>query len=150
MNGKEIVDYLFNDIESFSKFYGIYAIDQLIFELPDKECFLVCNTDESFKTGKHWVVIYINSKTGNIEYFDSLGKKPLDKFLSFMRQDKRNIIYNVKRLQSTSSDSCAFFCLYFIYLRCRGIAFKYLLNSFSFSLLENEKFVREFIKQKLI
>ena len=95
MNGIELLKFLHNDIKSMSKFYGIYAIDQLYFKLPDKECFLICNTDESFKKGKHWVIIYINSKKGVVEYFDSLGKKPLDRFLKFMTQDERYILHNI-------------------------------------------------------
>ena len=150
MNGNDLLKYLINDIVCFSKFHGIYAIDKLNFKLPDKECYLICNTDESFRRGKHWIVIYINSKNGDVEYFDSLGKQPLDKFVRFMRQDNRKILHNIKRVQGVSSDSCAFFCLYFIYFRCRGVSFKSLLNSFSFSLNENEKYVTGFIKQKLI
>ena len=149
MNGREILNYLLKDSISLSKFRGIYAIDKLNFKLPDAESFFVCNTDESYKKGKHWVIIYINSDKNVVEYFDSLGKKPAIRFKSFMRQDNRYILYSHKKLQGVYSESCGFFCLYFVYLRCRGVDYKSLLNSFSKSLNANEKYVTDFIKQNL-
>ena len=67
-----------------------------------------------------------------------------------MGQDNRYILYSNKRIQGVNSESCGFFCLYFAYLRCRGIDFNSLLNSFSMSLNANEKYVTDFIKRKLI
>ena len=98
MNGHDILNYLKKDVMCFSKFLGIYAIDKLNFKLPERECFLICNTDESFREGKHWIVIYINSERGDVEYFDSLGKRPLDKFVKFMNQDNRKILFNKKKI----------------------------------------------------
>ena len=100
MKGIEIIRHLTRDISCWSKFEGIFAIDQLDFLIPDKECFYICNTDESYRKGKHWIVIYVNPKKKETEFFDSQGKKPEDRFITFMKKKKFKIQYNTNRLQS--------------------------------------------------
>ena len=51
----------------------------------------------------------------SIEYFDSLRKEPLDRFIKFMQTKNKKIIYNTKRLQSNISLACGYFCLYFYF-----------------------------------
>ena len=93
MNGINLITYLRNDITSWSRFKGMFAIDQLNFSIPDTEGYYICNTDESFQKGKHWVVIYVSKNARSIEYFDSLGKEPLDRFIKFMQtKNKKNYI----------------------------------------------------------
>ena len=147
MNGIELINYLRKDITCWSRFNGIFAIDKLNFTIPHTEGYYICNTDESFKRGKHWVVIYISKNARKIEYFDSLGKIPLNRFIKFMQTRNLKIAHNTKRLQSVSSLACGYFCLYFIYLRSRGISLAYIINNFSSSLNNNEKYVISFVKQ---
>ena len=127
----------------------MFAIDQLNFSIPDTEGYYICNTDESFQKGKHWVVIYVSKNARSIEYFDSLGKEPLDRFIKFMQTKNKKIIYNTKRLQSNISLACGYFCLYFIFLRSRGLSFSNIINIFSSSFRNNEKHVISFVKQKI-
>jgi len=42
--------------------------------LPDDPHLLVCNTDPSYKPGRHWIAIYIEDGRG--EFFDSIGHRP--------------------------------------------------------------------------
>ena len=151
MKSEDLFKYLEKDNKSLSKFNGIFAIDDLIFPISDMNGYLICNTDESYNKGKHWVVIYIDKNKKEVEYFDSLGKRPCERFIKFMREDSNNyIIHNTKKLQSSLSDSCGFFCLYFIYFRCRNINYKSIIDNFSSSTYENEKHVEKFIKQAWI
>ena len=149
MNADGLMKYLEKDDRSLSKFYGVFAIDELKFSIPDKTGYLICNTDESYNKGKHWVVLFFTKNNKEIEYFDSLGNKPAERFINFMRQDNHYIIYNTKKLQSSLSDSCGYFCLYLIFFMCRDIDYKSIIDNFSHSHHKNEKHVEKFIKQTL-
>ena len=141
-----MLDVLSGDDLVLNIFGGIYAKDQLIFELPKREIFFICNTDISSNEGKQWVVIYLPKDGTYIEYFDSLGKRPDKLFVTFMSESKRYVSYNKIRLQSSVSDACAYYCLYFVYFRCRGVSFNDILTSFAVNLDVNEKNVIKFKK----
>lgn len=145
MKGSEILRWISLDILSSSYFGGMFSIDQLTFPLPNRNAFFICNTDVYKNKGKHWVVIYFNKNDKFIEYFDSLGKKPSKEFINFMSQSGKPILYNVKRIQSSISDACGFFCLYFIHLRCRHINFYSIVNNFSSNLKQNEKYAIDYV-----
>ena len=147
MNEDALVEYLNKDYKSLSKFYGIFSIDELNFDIPNKSGYLICNTDESYNTGKHWVVIFFNKNIKQVEYFDSLGRRPSERLINFMRQDNHYILYNTKKIQSSLSDSCGLFCLYLIYFMCRNLDYKSIIDNFSLSVYDNEKHVKKFIKQ---
>ena len=148
MNGLQIINVISKDESLLSQFGGLFAIDQLTF-LPERGKFYICNTDIASKEGKHWIVIYFPKNATFIEYFDSLGKKPHEAFLNFMTQTNRQVIFNKKRLQGTSSDACGYFCLYFALLRSRNINYKDIIDNFSNSHDINEKYVTKFIKHSL-
>ena len=150
MRGIDILDVLSGDDIVLDLFGGIFAKDQLVFELPNKEIFFICNTDISSSEGKHWVVIYLPREGNNIEYFDSLGKRQDNLFVHFMSKSNRFVLYNKIRLQSSVSEACAYYCLYFVYFRCRGVSFIDILTSFSIDLNVNEKDVIKFIKESFV
>lgn len=45
---------------------------------------MVVNTDPSWKSGQHWVAIWINFKKGHVYYWDSVGNLPPKPMLFFM------------------------------------------------------------------
>lgn len=149
MKGVEILKFILGDEIAYNKFGGIFAVDQMNFPLPNNDVFFICNTDIYKNEGKHWIVIYFSKDLSYIEYFDSLGKKPTEKFVKFMSQSGKQILFSVKRIQSKSSYACGYFCLYFIFLRCRNIYFDTIINVFSTNMKKNEekaiKFVKHFI-----
>lgn len=150
MNGLEVLKYISKDASLLSLFGGLFAKDQLTFDIPDRNIFYICNTDLAKNRGKHWIVIYSTLGSNRIEYFDSLGNYPPHNFVKFMTKTKKSIIFNKKKVQATSSKSCGYFCLYFIMLRYRNISYKNIIDNFSNSNDLNEKHVTEFIKQTLI
>lgn len=145
MKGYQLLQMINLDREGSKTFGGLYAIDQLNFNFPNRDVYYICNTDRYENRGKHWIVIYNKKDSSYIEYFDSLGHKPNNKFINFMSQSKKNILYNKKRLQSRISKACGYFCLYFIYLRCRNVDFYSILDNFSSDVQNNEKYVVDFI-----
>jgi len=64
MNSDEIERFLRALVRDFD---GVFSIDNL----PDDPHLLVCNTDHSYKPGRHWIAIYIEDGRG--EFLIRLG-----------------------------------------------------------------------------
>ena len=131
-----------------SKFDGIFSSDTIPKKVK-KDHFAICNTDVSSGPGQHWYC-YVKVDRQTIECFDSLGiteekKIFLQRKLCFSGISKIN--FNVSSVQSSSSNSCGLFVLFFLIQRYynRDISFDDLLNIiFVESTSENEKIVAEF------
>jgi len=113
-------------------FGGVYASDTL----PPKRrgrAFII-NLDKSSLPGSHWVAVYFKRK--RVYYYDPYGIKPfLPSILNFIKRN--NIQYNKIQHQSPSSESCGYYCLYFLYRACRDLKIKKL----------NDNSVRVFFKK---
>ena len=125
MNGAQILDRLSQDAVTFAKCCGVYARDKLPLNVPVDQ-FCVCNTDIWTKNGRHWILIYF-PPSGPTEFFDPLGEKPNAEFIQFMGDD---YMYSTQRYQSTNSTACAFYCIFFAYMKCRGIPFQSITDLF--------------------
>jgi len=75
VNSDEIERFLRARVRDFD---GVFSIDNL----PDDPHLLVCNTDPSYKPGRHWIAIYIEDGRG--EFFDSFGHRPNIEFEHYM------------------------------------------------------------------
>ena len=74
------------------------------------------NTDPSEKKGEHWTVLFRENED-LYEFFDSLGQSP--KTYSFQNFPSK---YNCNKImiQNPFEDTCGYFCLYYIFFKCRG------------------------------
>ena len=87
---------------------------------------IIFNTDPHYKSGEHWVSIFINFECENpyIFYFDSTGDKihkPFKKFIDNVILQSNNIdniklnyIHNYNIQHQKSNTECGMYCLYFI------------------------------------
>lgn len=66
---------------------------------------VIFNLDESYKSGSHWVALYIDLNKGCIFYFDSFGVKPEKRVRSLMRKTARYLIDKKGMSLSERSDS---------------------------------------------
>ena len=90
--------------------------------------YFVVNYDQDTHEGSHWVILHKDQKNGN-EYFDSYGKPPLLKVLEkFLREE---YTCSIKRIQHPMSTVCGQYCLFFIYMRCKGWCMKKILLLFT-------------------
>lgn len=119
-------------------FQGVFPCDHL----PNAEPFtsFIVNTDPSAEPGDHWIAIYISEKT--LYFFDSFGRKIddfKDPFKSYMKRFSKN--FNVrtdsKLLQFFLSNSCGYWCIYYIY--CKFCNVRFMFKIFSNNNLKNEK-----------
>jgi len=129
-----------------NRFVGVYPADKvpenfLPFTLP---CCFIANTDPSWKPGTHWVAAFVD-KNGNVEYFDSYGRRPVNpRIRTFCGRAYR---YNPYMIQPLFSVSCAQFCIFYLVQRCKGISFQSVIKMFDINNLEyNEILVKNFVK----
>lgn len=85
--------------------YDVVPRDKLII----KEGMYIVNCCPSKYRGIHWISIFV--KNNRILFFDSLGRNP-----SYYNLNIPNVtIVNKRMLQSTDSDTCGQFALFFLY-----------------------------------
>lgn len=147
MDSNDLIQIL-NQYPAITKsFKGVCSIDTIP-KLKQNE-FVICNTDTSTGSGKHWFVLARFSNV--IECFDSLGIDETKKSIILPIVTQFNIEaflkFNVTPVQNISSESCGKFCLYFILERLYNpdLTFDELLNSiFKESCEDNEAIVEQF------
>ena len=100
-------------ISKFS-FQGCFASNKI--PKIQKNKFIILNTHPAEKQGEHWTVLF-RENGGLYEFFDSLGQHP--KTYSFQNfPSKYN--FTKKMVQNPFQDTCGYFCLYYIFHKCRG------------------------------
>ena len=134
-------------------FIGVFSIDTLPKVLKYRK-FCICNTDIQTGNGKHWIC-FVRTHKKSIELFDSLGvdegKKKLIK--EFCKFNIKEIVFNETQFQSSFSDTCGLFVLYFLFERIFNldISFEDLLHDiFNEDLLKNEKKVKDYCEDILL
>jgi len=104
---------------------------------------IVFNTDPSNRPGQHWVSFFMElnpkDKTGSVEYFDSLGKKPIKSVDEYMKklclycQTKFDYIIerkiNKTPFQIKYDGDCGIFSVNFIISRLNGKTFKKIITT---------------------
>ena len=130
---------------------GVIPIDQLPIKNHVKYNmhglkFFVVNLDRSDQPGSHWVAIMISPlPTVHNEYFDSYGCEPVKELKSYLGS---NFIMNTKQLQSETSTICGQWCMYYIWLRCRGHTLWDIIKHFKNKTLAwNDMFVNSLINR---
>ena len=145
MISSEVAAYFEKNPSVNKHFMGVYSIDTLPNFIPVKKC-LVVNLSKSYEIGSHWISL-IRPHHKQIEIFDSLGTdmNKLTPYLHF--NSKIQIEYNMEPFQKSSSSSCGYFAVTFLYERLFNLdlSFKELLSEiFSSNLEINEKTVIDF------
>jgi hypothetical protein len=128
---------------------GIFPSNLLPRILVEKPSAYITNLDEHYKPGSHWVTIFFPS-FGPAEYFDSFGAPPnKSSILLFLDRNSPNTwVWNSERLQSTMSDVCGQYVIYFILCRIKGFSmrnFHALFHGNDYA--ENDRSVRDMVKQ---
>ena len=93
---------------------GTYNKDTLP-NKPKADTSLVINLEDYFDgDGTHGVAIYNDSKTRDVEYFDSFGMRSPEGVYRVMKKLGKGIVYNSSMLHDINSVLCGYYCLYFI------------------------------------
>jgi hypothetical protein len=89
---------------------------------------IIYNLDPHYKSGSHWVGVYIDIPKHKCYYFDSYGLYPPKQIARFMKwltvQDpKMKLHYNGRRFQHKNTE-CGMYSLYFIIRMIHGDGFR--------------------------
>ena len=124
-------------------FRGVFAAD----ELPDLDtfpCGFVANTDPHTEPGTHWVAFYFPSRDKG-EFFDSYGYPPEYYGEPFMGYNIETI--NSHKLQSSWSEVCGHYCIFYLYYRSRRYSMSKIVNMFSSNTTINDCKVSCYVKK---
>lgn len=95
---------------------NVYAADRV--PLKRRKGAFIFNTENHDKLGQHWIAVFVPSKGGVSEYFDSFGKNAPPKFRKFLKPPYK---YNPHQIQSHLSETCGIHCIYYLANRCRNV-----------------------------
>ena len=130
LNTNEIYKILFKDEFAKKDFKKVVPFDCLP-NHPDYPSSFVVNTDPRGQKGEHWLALYYDEK-GVCTFFDSFGNNPnyfgLDKYI---QRTSTKYEYNNMQIQSLFSNTCGYYCIYFILLKSRGYNLIDIQNLFS-------------------
>ena len=126
-------------------FYGVYPIDKLPSFIPHLPIFMVVNTHTHNLKGQHWKAIFID-KNRRGEVFDSLAQPMSDFLKRFMNRFSRKWKTNRKVYQHAKSTTCGAFALYYILKRMDYPSLDAFTQTFSRSLIVNERLMRAFYR----
>lgn len=142
MDTSEIDTLLRADLKTQRYYLGTYPCDQIPLKLPAR--FLLCvNTDDSSKSGSHWVAIA--RMRSELWYFDSLGEAPPRRghLARFIRRFPR-VIYNKVKHQSDSSSVCGGFSIFALCMFARGHTIREVIRLFA-SIDRDDEFISAFM-----
>lgn len=107
---------------------------------------VVANLDTHQMKGSHWVVINAEGLKREVIYFDSLAL-PLSEIMktTFLKKFPK-IVQNKIPYQSPISNTCAHFCIVFIYYVSQGYTFNEILSIFEKN-LNNDTFVKKVVNK---
>lgn len=97
---------------------------------------IIFNTDPSYKSGEHWISMFIDLKNKTICFFDSVGDEPPKEVKKFMNKIikqakglgiKLKQVINGKQHQYGNSE-CGVYSLYFITSRLQGKSCNHINN----------------------
>jgi len=114
------------------RFLGVFARDKIAdLRVPSRRPVgLIVNTDPSWKSGTHWVCMYLDGENRGT-YFDSYGRlPPHDDFYSFMTNNGEHWTINNQTLQQRNSSSCGRYCIFYLKHRHGGSSHEKIMSFF--------------------
>lgn len=97
---------------------------------------IIFNLDPHYKSGSHWVSLFINIGKEEIYYFDSVGEEPpqqIKKFIKEVIKQGNKLHMNIKQIinkkqHQYGETECGMYSLYFIINMLNGVSFDIFQN----------------------
>ena len=119
MNTIEIENAAYGDPFASKIFGGVFPLDMLPEQLKSGMCYVV-NTDPKNLPGEHWLLLSCMESTVS-HYFDSFGRPPTHvNIIRSMLSQSEKILYMDVSIQSEITSTCAYHCLFILFLLGRG------------------------------
>ena len=125
-------------------FTGVFSKDMLP-SVMAKSSSCIINIENYFEgNGTHWVCVYNDPKSKDVEYFDSFGLSPPDLIRHFLETTDKGIVYNDVDIQHINSMMCGYYCCYYVIKRyARVKPLDILLEFDQGPSTDNERAIRE-------
>ena len=102
-------------------FVGVFSKDMLPSAMA-KSSSCIINIENYFDgNGTHWVCVYNDPKSKDVEYFDSFGLSPPNLIRHFLDTVGKGIVYNDVDIQRIDSMMCGYYCCYYVIKRYAGV-----------------------------
>lgn len=146
MNSAEIYRILSRDPVTSRYFVGVFPSDRIP-EVKDTPAAMVINNEEHFKSGAHWLAVYINENE-TCEFFDSFALPPAaygENISAFVNRYPV-VKWNKIPFQSLTSNVCGPYCIYYLFKRCKRWCMKSIIKSLTGK--RNDFRVFQFVKKR--
>lgn len=116
MDSRELTRIASLHLHTRPHFGGCVAADCLPMTIPSYPIFYICNSDEWYRRGTHWLLIMFRSPTDPPEFFDSFGRHPsyynklIEDYLIAKATDK-GYLMSTRQVQPNYSSYCGYYCL---------------------------------------
>jgi len=127
--------------------FKVYAIDQLPAKLP-QSANIIINSDTSDGGGTHWTCLHTGPNYKYTIYVDPFGIPPDDRTIRFSKTGRKQLVALTNDFQYINSESCGWWCLYFLYQLKMGIPLEQITSKCSKDPKKNEQMLREFFNLK--
>ena len=145
MNNVQITKILKKELKR--TFKGVYPIDKLLKIKRGVPAAIVVNTDESFRSGRHWLAIYIE-ENGTGYFFDSFGRRPEGRMGAFLDSRCEKWYFCEKMVQNPVTGVCGGYCIWFLVYFHYKRNVRGFYNLFSSNLLKNDRKVVNYIENE--
>ena len=144
-------NFLNSVLKNIPHFIGVFPQDYLLnLEITSLPVKLVINLDLSSQPGTHWLALSITDS--RLEIFDSLGldsstwsRKPIILLKFIEKLSKSRTILISPRLQSSYSNFCGVYSIFFLAL-CSRFTFHEICDLFSENFILNDMILTSFIE----
>ena len=146
MDSNQVTKILISSEITSQTFLGCFPCDQL----PDPHSLhfpisLIVNLDPHQFPGTHWIAIFAYGLKEKVIYFDSLAIPFSGIVFNSFLYAFPGVLYNKRPYQSPLSNTCAHFCICFIYFLSNGLTFDQFLHRLDHS-NQPDFFVKYFIR----
>lgn len=151
MNTLQLTSILTSNPFTQNSFYGVLACDQLPKgKIKKNPALIIVNTHPQNYPGEHWLGLYL--KDGSGEFFDSYGYPPDFSYfpkttMEFLFKNSTQTVFNNQQLQGPKTATCGHHCVFFLYHRSKGLAYREILQLFCENVDKNDYMVYNFIQK---
>ena len=110
-----------------------------------KLALFIYNLEPAYMDGSHWVSTY--AKDNVINYFDSFGLPPFQEMVNHAKRKNLTLLHQNQHIQNLYSNTCGYFCLYFLNEMNKGVDYLDLLQVFSSDTYKNEEFIEKYFRK---
>jgi len=150
MNTVQLYTFLHDMLAEHHCHFDVIPADHLVLVPLNKfPIYIVVNNETSEQGGEHWTAFYLKSRKAPLHFFCSYGlgiKFYNVHFNNFAIRVGNNIVENTRPLQSSGTDVCGQYSLYFLYKKYCGCSNLSVYCRFSSNNKQNDIIVRNFVK----